>query len=283
MSPLVGTLVVLIVVLLAFSISMAVNVHRLRTLKRQRGLLKPWPIRKVSLHEVDDIFAPDTLGPTLSTEVSYIGAVEGSVRGGTTNAEAWILAVLAKRSTLMFEFGTCTGKTAYLWARNLPPDGRVVTLTLLPEQVEAYNADRGDLAAAAEWARHESAFTSFRYSGSGVEQKIVQLYGDSKQFDETPYVEQCDVVFVDGAHGYSYVMSDSRKALRMVKPGGIVLWHDYRGPREVPDVFRALNELARELPLVHIGGTALVAYRKPGPERARPAALRELVTHHAPG
>jgi hypothetical protein len=53
----------------------------------------------------------------------------------------------------------------------------------------------------------------------------------------------------------------------MVKPGGIVLWHDYahwnRG------VFRALNELARELPLVHIAETSLVAYRKP-PDGAAP-------------
>jgi hypothetical protein len=64
-----------------------------------------------------------------------------------------------------------------------------------------------------------------------------------------------DLVFVDGSHARSYVESDSRKALRMVRPGGIVFWHDYSGPRRTPGVFASLNALAREMPLVHIGGT----------------------------
>jgi predicted O-methyltransferase YrrM len=71
-----------------------------------------------------------------------------------------------------------------------------------------------------------------------------------------------DLIFIDGSHAYSYVMSDTEKALKMLKKGGIVLWHDYRGTREAPDVFRALNELAEKLPIVHIAGTSLAAYRK---------------------
>ena len=68
---------------------------------------------------------------------------------------------------------------------------------------------------------------------------------------------------MDGAHGYSYVKSDSAKALKMIRPGGNVLWRDYRGPRHAGDVFRALNELAQDLPLVRIDGTWLAAYRRP--------------------
>ena len=59
----------------------------------------------------------------------------------------------------------------------------------------------------------------------------------------------------------SYVVSDSRKALQMVKPGGVVLWHDYNSA--TTGVFRALNELAKALPLVHLEGTDLVAYHVP--------------------
>ncbi len=66
---------------------------------------------------------------------------------------------------------------------------------------------------------------------------------------------------MDGSHAYSYVVSDSAKALRMVRPSGIVLWHDYSHRNR--GVYRALNELARTLPLVHLGGTSLVAYRRP--------------------
>jgi hypothetical protein len=92
---------------------------------------------------------------------------------------------------------------------------------------------------------------------------IQQFYGDSKQFDESPWAGACDLVFVDGSHARSYVESDSRKALRLVRPGGLVLWHDYRGARAVPGVYEALNGLAREVQLVHIAKTSLVVHRKP--------------------
>ena len=259
----VAILLVVVVVLLAATIALAVNVVRYRTRRYQRGIFRPWPIRRIPIQEFDERFVPDAFGPTVQTEVSYIGVGTIGVAAGTSEFESWILAVMAKGATLMFEFGTCTGKTAYLWARNLPPDGRVVTLTLAPDQLATYQHQGGDGRRAAKIARRESRFTRFRYSGTDVEKKILQLFGDSKSFDETPYLDACDVVFVDGSHAYSYVISDSRKALRMVKPGGVVLWHDYGARRVVADVFRALNELARTLPLVHIAGTSLVAYRRP--------------------
>jgi hypothetical protein len=70
-------------------------------------------------------------------------------------------------------------------------------------------------------------------------------------------------VFVDGSHAYSYVKSDSERALALVRPGGLVLWHDYSGPSHSPGVYQALNELAERLPLVRIEGTMLAAYRQP--------------------
>jgi predicted O-methyltransferase YrrM len=163
----------------------------------------------------------------------------------------------------MFEFGTCTGKTAYLWARNAPPDARVVTLTLAPDDVASYQRESTDDASDVKFAIRESSHTDFLYSGSPVAAKIEQLFGDSKTFDVSPWEGRCDLVFVDGSHAYSYVVSDSERALRLVAPGGLVLWHDYAGPRHAPGVYRALNELAGRLPLVRIEGTTLVAYRRP--------------------
>ncbi|HYL20665.1 MAG TPA: class I SAM-dependent methyltransferase [Gemmatimonadales bacterium] len=231
----------------------------LRARQRQRGLLRRWPIRKVSVEELDPRFQPDDLGATRATEVTYVGRGTIRVPGGTSDTEAWILAVLAKDAQRLFEFGTCTGKTAYLWARNQPPGGTVTTLTLAPHQLDAYQSVTGDDRTAEAYARQESQFTRFLYSGTEVEGRVVQLYGDSKRFDEIPYAGVCDVVFVDGSHAYSYVVSDTEKALRMVRPGGLVLWHDYSP--DCPGVFRALNRLTRRLPLVHIQGTTLVAYR----------------------
>jgi predicted O-methyltransferase YrrM len=150
----------------------------------------------------------------------------------------------------MFEFGTCTGKTAYLWATNSPSDAQVVTLTLPPDQ-----AEHGD---------RESSFVRFIYTGTPVERKIVQLFGDSRTLNVDPYKDQCDLVFVDGSHRYEFVVSDSWKALAMVRPGGLVLWHDYSGAYRNAEVYRALNELRRDIPLRHVRGTSLVCYRRPG-------------------
>ncbi len=217
--------------------------------REERGVFGAWPIPGVSLEKVDEIFRPNDYGPTLETQVQFIGRGATEVIGGTSDAEAWVLAVLAKKALSMFEFGTCTGKTTYLWAVNSPADARITTLTLPPE-----SASPGDA---------ESRFTSFIYTGTPAESKINQLFGDSRQFDLRPYENEFDLIFVDGAHQYEFVVNDTRKALQMVKPGGLVLWHDYCGAYCNPGVYRALNELGQELDLRRIRGTTLVCYRRP--------------------
>ena len=255
---------VITVLLLVFVIVLGVNVRRLQRAKRQQGLGKPWFISRVDVEMLDPVFRMDALGPTRATEVRYIGRGVMPVLGGATDYETWILSVLATRAMALFEFGTCTGKTAYLWARNVPAGGRVVTLTLSPESIKEYANAAGDDSAAVSHALEESQFTRYLYTGTDVETHITQLYGDSKTFDETPHVAQYDVIFIDGSHAYSYVHSDTEKALRMIKAGGVILWHDYTGPDGSPDVYRALNELSSRLRLAHIKGTTLVFHRAPG-------------------
>ncbi len=235
--------------------------ERLRAGIKMTGAFLPLPT--ATLDAIDPVFTPNRFGPTLATEVSFIGHGPIVVPGGTTDGEAWILAVLAKHARCLFEFGTCTGRTSYLWARNAPPDARVVTLTLAPTQRDAYVAERGDDRRDMRFALDESNFTEFVYTGTPAAARIDQLFGDSKAFDETPYVGWADLVFVDGAHAESYVLSDSAKALRIVKPGGLILWHDYAGPQHAPGVFHGLNALAKTLPICHIKGTTFAAYRRP--------------------
>ena len=258
---------VLLAVLAAFwfvvAVMLAIPVLRQRNVRKQRNLFGEWPVRRVKPEAVDPVFRPGAFGPTRDTEVAFIGRGPYLVDGGTSDAEAWVLAVLAREARMMFEFGTCTGKTAYLWARNSPSDARVVTLTLAPDDVASYQRESTDDASDVKFAIRESSHTDFLYSGSPVAPKVEQLFGDSKTFDVSPWEGRCDLVFVDGSHAYSYVLSDSEKALRLVAPGGLVLWHDYAGPRHAPGVYRALNELAARLPLVRIEGTTLVAYRRP--------------------
>lgn len=255
---------VLALALLAFAASQAYRALVRRRRRRAQDLLGRPAIAPLRIAELDAIFRCGPFGPELASEVHFIGRGGIHVPGGTTDSEAWILAVLAKRSRRMFEFGTCTGKTAYLWARNSPSDATVTTLTLSPEDTAQYRDAAHDTSSDREHALAESCFQTFLYSGTEVEPKIVQLFGDSKQFDETPFLAQMDLIFIDGSHAYSYVQSDSEKALRMIKPGGLILWHDYRGPLGGRGTDRALIELAQRLPLRHIAGTEIVAYRAPG-------------------
>lgn len=221
------------------------------------------PLPTVTLAEIDPVFTPGPFGPTLDTEVHFIGHGPVTVPGGTSDAEAWILAVLAKTAQTCFEFGTCTGRTSYLWSRNAPANARIVTLTLAPTQRDAYVEAPGDDSRDRRFALNESTFTEFLYSGTPEAARITQLFGDSKAFDESPYENWADLVFVDGAHAESYVRSDSAKALRIVKPGGLILWHDYVGRHDAPGVYHGLHALAQTLPIRHLRGTTFAAYRRP--------------------
>ena len=66
-------------------------------------------------------------------------------------------------------------------------------------------------------------------------------------------------MFVDGAHAYSYVKSDTEKALRMIRPGGVIVWHDFSPA--CPGVWKYLGELAATHPVGHIAGTRLAVLR----------------------
>jgi hypothetical protein len=250
-----------LVLLLALGLAVA-RIERLYRKHRHRSLWQRSRLKipAVPVTDLDPVFAPGLFGATRATEVRLIG---GNVAFGPDPHETWILAVLAKQSRRMFEFGTCTGRTAYLWAANSPPEARITTITLHPNELQAYQGSAEDRKIETKIALHESCFATFFYSETDVEYKIDQRFGDSKALDDAPLQGQFDLVFVDGSHAYSYVASDTDKALRMLRPGGLLLWHDYRGPSHSEGVFRFLNELSERLPLGRIEGTSLVYYRKP--------------------
>ena len=255
--------IALLALLLACIAALVIALSRERAMRKLRTFTGRWPIRPVLPEAIDPAFTPGPFGPDRAAEVSFIGRGPYVVDGGTSDAEAWILAVVAKRAACLFEFGTCTGKTAYLWARNAPAEAKVVSVTLAPNHVADTRTEPGDDARDVAYASLESSHTRFLYSDTDVAHKVEQVFADSKSLDIAPWAGQCDVVFVDGSHAYSYVLSDSAKALELLKPGGLVLWHDYAGPLHSPGVYRALNELASRIPIVRIAGTSLAAYRTP--------------------
>jgi predicted O-methyltransferase YrrM len=65
------------------------------------------------------------------------------------------------------------------------------------------------------------------FKDSIVETKITQLRIDSITLDTCDERGSYDLVLVDGAHDYEHGVRDSRTALDLVAPHGIVLWDDF--------------------------------------------------------
>lgn len=218
-------------------------------------------IKQIHPQKLFPEFTPNKFGISLGAEASMIMKGHNSVEGATTDYEAWILAVLAKKAEAIFEFGTCTGKTSYLFARNSSNNSKVFTLTLPPSEVENYEHSDIDSELAAKYALSESKYDNFIYSQTDVQNKIEQIFSDSKKFDETKFVNSMDMIFIDGSHAYSFVKNDTEKAMKMIKSGGIILWHDYRDQVEsVRDVCKFLDELSKSKTMFNIYGTSLVVH-----------------------
>jgi hypothetical protein len=245
-----------------FAITTAVMLRR--EWRRHRRRHPRFPIPKVCLQDVDERFRIDSVERAREGVVAFISNSDNHLPATPSDLETYVLTLLAKRASHLFEFGTCSGRTTYLWALNSPVDARITTLTLPPDDVQmelSPEMQGNDI----QHAISESSFDRFVYSDTSVEAKIEQLFQDSATLDTGPYQGKMDLIFVDGGHSYAYVKNDSDKALEMVAPGGMIIWHDYRGRRckETEGVYRYLNELSGTYPLQLVDGTSLVVYRHP--------------------
>jgi Predicted O-methyltransferase len=139
---------------------------------------------------------------------------------------------------LIIEIGTFDGRTTLNLAVNSPPKTKIVTLDLPPNEETKF-----------ELAPFEEYFVNKPVSGERFvdcptemkpyAKKISQVYGDSAAFDWSDYFGKADLVFIDGSHAYDYVVCDTKTALKLIKPTGIIIWHDYG---EWDGVTKALNQ-----------------------------------------
>lgn len=144
----------------------------------------------------------------------------------------------------IFEIGTYTGSSTLVMAINAPDETEILTLDLEPSQ------------------KIGSAFRDTSYSS-----KIRQLYGNSLTFDYTPYERGIDLVLVDANHSYECVSVDTEKAFALLRPGGVIVWDDYRWLEvhsECAGVTLFLNELQATRPLFSIAGTRFATYLDDG-------------------
>ena len=203
---------------------------------------------------VPKIPAAQVIGDETAVRLSRIADVAGNI----TPTELMVIAAFVKQRqpAVCFEIGTFDGRTTENMAANQPDGGKCFTLDLPPNAADQ---------AALPLASGDKDYINKPVSGARISDqarsgRITQLYGDSATFDFAPYAGQVDLMFVDGAHSYEYVLADTDKAWKMVRPGGLILWHDYDS-RWWPGVTRALNQLQTQDPrfrdIRHIENTAL--------------------------
>jgi predicted O-methyltransferase YrrM len=143
-------------------------------------------------------------------------------------------------SKKIFEFGTYRGQTTCGLA-SVCRGAHVFTLNLPPELDARY-----------------AQYIGSNIAKSPDKSRITQLFCDSKSFDTSPYAKSMDYIFIDADHSYEGVKSDTQKALEMLKPGGIIVWHDYAA--KSPGVIEYINKLSHQLTLFRIKKTCLVVY-----------------------
>ncbi len=70
-----------------------------------------------------------------------------------------------------------------------------------------------------------------------------------------------DFVYVDGAHTYDFVKSDSANALRLLSPTGTIAWDDYTTGT---GVYEHILEIAAssDRPIYHVFGTRMALYSR---------------------
>ena len=169
--------------------------------------------------------------------------------GHVTPKEEKILTKITKsiNPKKVFEIGTFDGLTSTNIANNT--NAEIFTLDL-PNNKTSVKLKRDKI---------NDYVVKNKKVGSKIKiDKINQLLGDSATFNFSKY-QGFDLCFIDGSHTYDYCKNDSKKAFKIVKSGGIIIWHDYNKLKWLPGVSSYLIELARTgIKLFWIKNTSIV-------------------------
>lgn len=132
------------------------------------------------------------------------------VRGWLHDYEGEALAALAAGLDVL-EIGTYCGRSA-------------VCLAQTARSVHAVDWHRGDPGAGFGWTLDECAANLRRY---GVADRVVLHVGRSDAVCPLLAAGAFGLAFIDGAHDAASVAADTRHALRLLRPGGLIAYHDW--------------------------------------------------------
>jgi predicted O-methyltransferase YrrM len=112
-----------------------------------------------------------------------------------------------------------------------------------------------------EFLRSNPSEVASRYRGHPLASKIIQVWGNSATFDFSPWHNKVDLVYVDGAHTYQFVKSDIENALKMLRPGGSIVFDDFDHLGDNFGVTRAIMDHPIGDRVVQIEDTSFCVYR----------------------
>lgn len=147
------------------------------------------------------------------------------------------------------EIGSFYGGTLWFFIKNNPHLEKIIVIDMpIPPSDERYNEM---IVAKEQWIQWISEYTKFQnYEGNSHETTLIAAVKDNNIYNDV------DMLHIDGDHTYEGVKSDFENFKSLVKPGGIIVFHDVVG---IPDVAKFWNEVKEIYPetfreISHDGG-----------------------------
>jgi predicted O-methyltransferase YrrM len=149
---------------------------------------------------------------------------------------------------VMIEIGCNTGVTAAAVLKNVPSIERYIGIDVAPDFIPTLECQINEVPQQAGWyAADNDRFLLL--TRPSMELKAADL-------------EPCDAMFIDGDHSEAAVAHDSLLAKELVRPGGVIIWHDYENP--AVGVTKALDRLCDAgWPIVSVSNS-WIAYARAG-------------------
>jgi predicted O-methyltransferase YrrM len=146
---------------------------------------------------------------------------------------------------LVMENSPATVWTINLWEGELHPGGGAAYSETLPQRRKGFlekiwgKRSTTDAAVIQTDARERIGIMIHEKK---LGHRVNHVFCDSKKWDTSTYPRGFfDTIFIDGGHQADVVASDTRKALPLLREGGVVLWHDFCLDENVRKKFQHVN------------------------------------------
>ncbi len=185
-----------------------------------------------------------------SIDIKVLRVFDRNMRESLHIHEVAVLSAIVKfvKANNILEIGTYGGNTALNLAANTPIDAVITTVDLGP----GWNGQFYLKVPRSQVNVTNTTKVGFQFKNTKHSKKIKQIFGDSAEIDWCQLSVPFDLVFLDGCHYYAYVKKDTQNAVRYLKSGGILIWHDYG---MIKHVTKVVEETAKKMKVKAIQGT----------------------------